>query len=472
MTLYRQLALFLSLLMMLILTTVMMITFTHYITASEESLTQDAQNTAASLSLALAVANGDESTIATMINANFDSGHYKRIVFVNMEDEVVFERLQEQVIADVPSWFMEMFEIESFAALTQVSSGWMVIGQLIVQSDANESYHLLYKAFKSLLYTFGLYLFASLFLLNLLLLTLLAPLKQIQKQAELLIKGKFSYQKELPNTTEFKEIVMSMNAMVDSLESSYSDHDASLACMEMQQLHDLWRDRLKSALQQRHFDFILRNSVNLENHDVKDKTISIVMHGDHGHDYFYGSFIEAAVREKCVFEIYQLVLQKLFESFSEKDRRAPITFAFATSLLEDENTIATLQEQFEKFENDYDVDFCIEIPEIFILEHEEQALHYIKLIKDFGFRFGVCEMSALTTDYSYLARVDAGSIKMSKIIYFELLKDHSDRLDKLKDVADKAKMRVIITGVSSYKELEQLKADAIIEVQGAITELL
>ena len=67
MTLFKQLALLLSLFLLLILTTVTVLNFTSTIENAKQHLYSDAQNTAASLSLSLATANGDESTMATMM---------------------------------------------------------------------------------------------------------------------------------------------------------------------------------------------------------------------------------------------------------------------------------------------------------------------------------------------------------------------------------------------------------------------
>ena len=221
MTLYKQLALLLSLLLTLILTTVMIIVFSTRIDNAERQLHIDAQNTASSLSLSLATAKGDVSTMSTMINANFDSGHYRMIGLEDMKHEGIYERFEDTCRYDVPGWFVDMVTLDAAGASAQVSSGWMVIGTLYVESDHSETYVSLYDSFKSLLVVFAIYMIVSLSVLHIVLYTILQPLRELRRQAEAISQNEFHYQEKLPYTKELREIVLSMNAMVKKIETNF-----------------------------------------------------------------------------------------------------------------------------------------------------------------------------------------------------------------------------------------------------------
>lgn len=85
MTLFRQIAILLSIFLVILLATVLTLNFQSSSKTAQERLYEDAKNTSSSLALSLGSANGDLAMMATMINANFDSGNYSRIVLFDVE---------------------------------------------------------------------------------------------------------------------------------------------------------------------------------------------------------------------------------------------------------------------------------------------------------------------------------------------------------------------------------------------------
>ncbi len=108
MTLFKQIALILSILIIIILATVLNLNFKAANTSVQDRLYDDAKNTASSLSLSLGSANGDISMMSTMINANFDSGTYSYISLVDVDNVLLYERKSESEELDVPKWFLNM----------------------------------------------------------------------------------------------------------------------------------------------------------------------------------------------------------------------------------------------------------------------------------------------------------------------------------------------------------------------------
>jgi len=95
MTLFKQITILLSMLLLIILLTVMSLNFKNATESIQNRLYEDAQNTASSLSLSLGTANGDLTTMQTMINANFDSGSYNFISLVDMNNKILYKREKE-----------------------------------------------------------------------------------------------------------------------------------------------------------------------------------------------------------------------------------------------------------------------------------------------------------------------------------------------------------------------------------------
>ncbi len=228
MTLFKQIALMLSIFLIIILSTVLVLNFNTANESVQERLFEDAKNTASSLSLSLGSADGDIVMMSTMINANFDSGNYQYISLVDIDNEVLFKRETEHEQVDVPQWFIDNLNIEAPIASANVSAGWSPIGFINVQSDVGYAYTQLYTILKSLLISFAILTFFGLLILNLLLHAVLKPLKQIQLQAEAVARNEFIIQDNIPYTKEFKDVVLGMNNMVRKVKAMFDKGNKEL----------------------------------------------------------------------------------------------------------------------------------------------------------------------------------------------------------------------------------------------------
>ena len=228
MTLFKQIAIMISIFLVIILTTVLTLNFQSANTSVQDRLYEDAKNTASSLSLSLGSANGDVSMMSTMINANFDGGEYLIISLVDVDDILLYERTAESEYSEVPSWFLENITIEAPVASANVSAGWSQVGILNVQSDVAFAYKQLYTILMNLLISFGLITITALVVLYIILAAILKPLKEVQKQAEAVGRNEFIFQKNIPNTKEFKEVVLGMNKMVSKVKAMFDKGNAEL----------------------------------------------------------------------------------------------------------------------------------------------------------------------------------------------------------------------------------------------------
>ncbi|MBC8237919.1 MAG: diguanylate cyclase, partial [Helicobacteraceae bacterium] len=228
MTLFKQIALMLSIFLVVILATVLTLNFQSANTSVQDRLYEDAKNTASSLSLSLGSANGDISMMSTMINANFDSGNYLIISLVDVDDALLYERTAESEFSDVPDWFLKNVTIEAPIASANVSAGWSQVGILNVQSDVAFAYKQLYTILINLLISFGLITISALVILYIILAAILKPLKEVQKQAEAVGRNEFILQKHIPYTKEFKDVVLGMNNMVSKVKAMFDKGNEEL----------------------------------------------------------------------------------------------------------------------------------------------------------------------------------------------------------------------------------------------------
>jgi len=221
MTLFKQLAIILSIFSIIVMSIVFIINFESANNSLQNRLYEDAKNTASSLSLSLNTAKGDISLISTMINANFDSGNYKKISLISIDKSIIYQRVSEIKPADVPEWFLKFVKIDTPTATANVMSNWNQVGTLYVQSNSAYAYSELYKIVKNLFISLSILTLIVMIVLNLIIMKILKPLKKLQYQAEAIMRNEFIVQDELPYTTELRDVINAMNNMVTKVKSMF-----------------------------------------------------------------------------------------------------------------------------------------------------------------------------------------------------------------------------------------------------------
>ena len=218
MTLFKQMGMAISFIIVTILAAVMLI---NYQTTREDMIQnvyESSVNNIATLSNNLSQTQGDKAFVETTIDAAFDSGFYKSIEFRSSDGAFAYKQEDNKKIESVPSWFVGFADIRIEPLEESVVVGWETIGSVKLLGDVTIVYKSLYKTFVKLLYLFVIFTFVSLLLLSLLLSYILRPLKEIQNQAEAILRDEFVFQEKIPYTTEFREVVRGMNLMVKKVE--------------------------------------------------------------------------------------------------------------------------------------------------------------------------------------------------------------------------------------------------------------
>lgn len=230
MSLSKKMILFITSLVVVLLLGTFIVNFQNTKNFLQDQLSSHAQDTATSLGLSLSsIANpNDISSMETMINAVFDRGYYSKIQLLTPDNQVIYERQTSNKIEHIPPFFIDLVSIEAPTAESLVQSGWVPIGQLHVQSHLGYAYIELWESGQNLLIWFTSAALMSILLAITALRLILRPLKEMEKQATAIVKKEYLLQEKLPNTTEFKQVVSAMNAMVHKLQDVF-ERDAHKA---------------------------------------------------------------------------------------------------------------------------------------------------------------------------------------------------------------------------------------------------
>jgi len=222
MTLFKQIQVFIALLLVVMLAIVLKINFDNTKEFVRTQLYSNAKNTANSLSLSLSSVTDDPAAMTTMIRAMYDGGYYEEIVLTSAAGDVIEKISQDPVIEGVPEFFVNMVNFENLAAEAQISSGWSIFGTLSVKGHPGLSYIRLWDTFKFLSMWFViigiLAQVATYFVMKL----IFRPLDAVQAQAEAIGNNEFIINDKIPSTPEMRQVVNTMNTMVAKAQAIYT----------------------------------------------------------------------------------------------------------------------------------------------------------------------------------------------------------------------------------------------------------
>ena len=276
MTLFKQMAILLSSIIIIMLAWVMVINYQSAKKDMIESLYQNSVNNISSLADKLAQSAGDREVVISIIDSEFDSGYYRKISFKSNNSLSDYEQVDKEAIESVPPLFVKFTNIELESINEDVmSNDFIMIGSLSVEGDIEVVYSSLYKMFIKLLYLFVIFVISSLIILSVLLHFVLKPLKKVQNQAEAILKNEFIIQENIPYTTEFRDVVKGMNAMVQKVEEIFKK--ANEAAQRNREL--LYNDPITKLFNRRYLMLKLPNVIQEENRANGGSSIFIRLHG-------------------------------------------------------------------------------------------------------------------------------------------------------------------------------------------------
>jgi len=247
MTLFREIAIAMSVLVVALLAVTMYSSYQTNVRFIEDQLYTNAKNTASSLGLAISrTSDGKDLAMAeTMINAVFDSGLYEAIVYRDIDGKVLYERRMPLAIGTVPAWFAEAIKLPPAAAAVPVGREWLLSGDLSIEGHRGNAYAQMWDAFKNVVSSFIVLSVLAMVGIYFLLKIVLRALDKVREQAEAVSGSRFIIQKNLPHTKEFRDVVQAMNLLVYKVKEIYKQ-EADAVARYNRMLYEDRQTRLKN----------------------------------------------------------------------------------------------------------------------------------------------------------------------------------------------------------------------------------
>ena len=177
-----------------------------------ESLSQDAA-TSLGLSLGVLLRGGDPALAETVINPAFDRGHYERIEYVSASGERIVSRQLRAREGNYPEWFARALHLHAPTAESFVSAGWQQAGRVRVTVHPRFAYEQLWGTARDTVILLMLVYAAALLVLQLVLRSVLRPLKAVEQAAQAISARRFVTLGLRPRTRELARVVEAMNSL-------------------------------------------------------------------------------------------------------------------------------------------------------------------------------------------------------------------------------------------------------------------
>ena len=157
------------------------------------------------ISFSFTAKNSKDQSIDTFANLNLD----KVLVQVNRKEKFDY----------IPEWFIDFIHIDLEETYSEISDGWNTTAIIYVSANAGEAYAKLYEQVKSGVIYAVIAFIIAMAILFVFVQFILKPLKNIEKLANSIAQGRFTTIKNLPWTTEIKNVALSMNDMSSKIEA-------------------------------------------------------------------------------------------------------------------------------------------------------------------------------------------------------------------------------------------------------------
>lgn len=225
MTLIRQLALYLTVLLFLLFSGSLIMNISDTRNYLQDQLASHAQDTATSLGVAISATDaGDLTVVDSLIDAVFDRGYYRVVRFISPDGEVLVNSEHALRLDNVPEWFIRLAQLKAPEMSSEVTRGWVPAGTLSVASHPGYAYRSLWNKARNDALLFGGALLLAISGLYLFLLAIvLRPLQRLEKQADAICHRSFEQQTKLPKTRDLRQVVKAINRMAGKLEDMFNE---------------------------------------------------------------------------------------------------------------------------------------------------------------------------------------------------------------------------------------------------------
>ncbi|MEW6999653.1 EAL domain-containing protein [Colwelliaceae bacterium BS250] len=240
MTLFNQINSLLFALFLLVMTSLVYFQFTETKAFMVNQMESDLNNTVTSLSLMLKphLETGDEATVDTLVNVIFEGGFYKQVHLTWLADQKKQVWENEVTINKVPQWFIDLNLFETQSKEVTITSGWLQLATLKVESNPAIGYRELWRIMNDTLMILAALFLISIAALRLRLKRILKPLHEVAEHARDVSQRKFHPDMPLPSTSELKEVVGAINSMSAQLKQVFTTLDEEVSSLKSETLCD------------------------------------------------------------------------------------------------------------------------------------------------------------------------------------------------------------------------------------------
>ena len=240
MTLFREINSLLFGLFLLVMTSLVYFQFTQTRDFMRQQMQSDLNNTITSLGLMLKpqIETGDMVTAETLVNVIFESGFYHKVTLTWLADNKQQTWKNPIVIQGVPKWFINLHLFEDQKKTSTITSGWMQLATLQIESNPALGYQQLWRVMNNTVMILSLLFIISIIILRIRLNIILKPLHNVAKHAREIAQRRFSQNIELPKTTELKDVVIAINSMSGQLQQVFTTLDKEVNELKEDKLID------------------------------------------------------------------------------------------------------------------------------------------------------------------------------------------------------------------------------------------
>ena len=241
MSIRRQLAVGISLLMLFVMGGNLFLNIYQLRSHFDQQLAVRSEETATTLALSLThnADMKDDASLRSMIDVVFDRGQYLQIRFDYVDGTQPIMRTSAQhLLNSVPPWFTRLLSLKGGYSEAFVTQGWNQLGLLQVQMHPGLAYQQMWTSVKAETAWFALMLFIVVYGLRLLLIWQLQPLKQVLDLADKLASNQFLHITKEPKARELKTLVRAMNHLSDRLQASFVAHGETVRRLQRENFHD------------------------------------------------------------------------------------------------------------------------------------------------------------------------------------------------------------------------------------------
>lgn len=188
----------------------------HYLQSQLQTHAEDAV-TALGMSLSSALSQGDEVTAAMVMDAIYDRGYYEHVILWDAKKEPWIVRYGREMPETVPGWFVSFMNLEGRQAISDVSSGWKILGSVSVKVHPGLMYEKLWETLKIEAAWFGLVLLLSMGALLVVIARTIGPIRSLESMAVAIGSGDFSARAKPEGARELRTLAMAMADMASRI---------------------------------------------------------------------------------------------------------------------------------------------------------------------------------------------------------------------------------------------------------------